>query len=140
MTFTLPTFPEATAITTDDAAVEATQRNLSLSARTEIEDERRGLRATLEYPVRTMNFHPERRRFQVDTGPLIFPDLVADTEHAIDRCALAHVIYNTFDRAEFIRKRPTPLVHDGQEVGRIIHYSDYRSLPARHTLLCAGRL
>lgn len=140
LAFTLRAFPEATAITTDEAAVEATQHNLVLNARTEIEDAQRGLRATLEYPIRTMNFHPERGRFQVDTGPLIFPDLAADDEHLIDRCALAHVIYNTFDRAEFILKRPTPFIHDGAEVGRIMHYSDYRSVPARHTLLCAGRL
>ena len=37
-----------------------------------------GIRATLEYPVRTMNYHDDRVRFQVDTGPLIFPDLPSD--------------------------------------------------------------
>ena len=140
LTFTVIHHPETTALETDEAVVAATQRNLPLVAQTELWDDPRGLRATLEYPIRTMNIHPERRRFQVDTGPLIFPDLASDEEHWIDRCALAHLVYTTFDRAEFICKRPTPFLHEGREVGRIFHYSDVRALPARHTLLCAGRL
>ncbi|MGH2561681.1 MAG: hypothetical protein ACRDJH_21660 [Thermomicrobiales bacterium] len=140
LVFTIGLFPDATALDTGKAVVAATHANLPINALTEIRDDASGLRATLEYPVRTMNIHPERERFQVDTGPLIFPDLAANDEHWIDRCALAHVIYNTFDRAEFICKRPTPFLHDGQEVARIFHYSDYRALPATHTLYVAGRL
>jgi hypothetical protein len=140
LVFTINHHPEATALDTDAAVVAATQANVPINARTELRDEASGLRAVLEYPVRTMNIHPERVRFQVDTGPLIFPDLAATAEHWIDSCALAHIIYNTFDRAEFICKRPTPLIHDGQEVARIFHYSDYRAFPAAHTLYAAGAL
>ena len=82
----------------------------------------------LEYPIRTMNYHEERVRFQVDTGPLIFPDLEADTERLIDRCYLAHTVYNNFTYAEFVCKQPTPLVVDGAEVASIYHYSFYKSL------------
>ena len=62
------------------------------------------------------------------------PDLAADEEHWIDRCAIAHVAYNTLDRCEVLCKRPTPIFHDGQEVARVFHYSDYREMPATHTL------
>jgi hypothetical protein len=140
LVFTINQYPRATPLPTDDAVIAATEQHLPINARTELWDTDRGFRAVLEYPVRTMNFHPERRRFQVDTGPLIFPDLASDAEHWIDRCALAHAIYNTFDRCEFVCKRPTPVVVDGQEVARVFHYSDYRALPAKHTLLAAGSL
>ncbi|MGN6360660.1 MAG: hypothetical protein ACTHNK_09740, partial [Thermomicrobiales bacterium] len=107
---------------------------------TEIWNEERHLHAVLEYPIKTMNFHPERRRFQVDTGPLIVPDLAATEEHWMDTLALAHIVYNTFDRAEFICRRPVPLLVDGREVARLLHYDEVRVLPARHTLLCGGEL
>ena len=57
--------------------------------------------AILEYPIRTMNYHPERVRFQVDTGPLIFPVLDQLTQHPIDCCRLAHTVFNSLDYAEF---------------------------------------
>jgi hypothetical protein len=138
--FTIGTFPMVTALTTDADVVTATQENLPLVGVTEIWNEERHLHAVLEYPIKTMNFHPERRRFQVDTGPLIVPDLAADEEHWMDTFALAHINYNTFDRAEFICRRPTPLLVDGREVAQILHYDEVRVLPARHTLLCGGEL
>jgi hypothetical protein len=140
LVFAIRHYDEATPLETDAAVVAATQANLPIGARTELWAGARGLRAVLEYPIRTMNFHPERTRFQVDTGPLNFPDLAADDEHWIDRRAVAHAVYNPFDRCEFVCKRPTPLLHDSQEVARIFDYSDFWSLPARHTLYRAGRL
>ncbi|MFN8511063.1 MAG: hypothetical protein U0232_12425 [Thermomicrobiales bacterium] len=138
--FAVRTFAEVTELTDDASVVAATQANLPLAARTEIWDEARGLKATLEYPIKTMNIQVERQRFQVDTGPLIVPDLAGQEEHWLDLFSLAHIIYNTFDRAEFICRQPTPIVRDGQEVARVNHYSDVRVYPARTTLLCAGTL
>jgi hypothetical protein len=135
--FTIAALP-ATALPTDRAVVDATVRNLPVVARTELANAETGLRATLEYPVRTMNVHPERVRFQVDTGPLIFPDLAIEAESHIDRCKLAHTVYNTFDYAEFVCKQPTPLVRDGVEVASIFHYSDYRQLAVTNALFGVG--
>ena len=53
--------------------------------------------AMVEYPVKTMNIHPERKRFQVDTGPLLFPDLSLTVERQIQCFSIAFVCYNTFD-------------------------------------------
>ncbi|MGN6361751.1 MAG: hypothetical protein ACTHNK_15310 [Thermomicrobiales bacterium] len=136
--FTVRTFPEVTILADDAAVVAATQANLPLVAHTEIWDDPRHLRATLEYPIKTMNIQAERQCFQVDTGPLIVPDLAAPEEHWIDLFSLAHIIYNTFDRAEFICRRPTPIMVDGREVASTQHYSAVRVYPARHTLLAAG--
>jgi hypothetical protein len=138
--FTIGTYPVATALTTDADVVAATQQNLPLGGVTEIWEDARNLRAVLEYPIKTMNFHPERQRFQVDTGPLIVPDLAAPEAHWMDTFSLAHIIYNTFERAEFICRRPTPLLVDGREVAQLLHYNEVRVLPARHTLLCGGEL
>lgn len=138
--FAVRTFPEVTTLETDAQVIAATQANLPLVGRTEIWDEARQLRATLEYPIRTMNIQTERQRFQVDTGPLIVPDLAAGEEHWMDLFSIAHIIYNTFDRAEFICRRPTPIEVDGREVASVQHYSDVRVYPARHILLAAGHL
>lgn len=138
--FEVVKYPVATALKDDVEAVEATWRGLPLVARTEIEDRERRVRAVLEYPIKTMNVHHTRARFQVDTGPVLWPDFASTEEHLIDRLEMAHVGYNRLDRAEFIIRRPTAIEKDGREVARSLHYSDRRSFPARHTLIAAGRL
>jgi hypothetical protein len=138
--FTLRTYPEVTVLDTDEAVVAATERELPIVARTEIRSTEGHMRALIEYPVKTMNFHPERKRFQVDTGPILLPDFDCDSEHWIEWFDVAHVVYNTFDRAEFIIRRPTPVEIGGRQVCRVHHYSDVRVHEARHTLICAGQL
>jgi hypothetical protein len=49
-------------------------------------------------------------------------------ERLIDRCSLAHTVYNTFTYAEFVCKRPTPLIVDNTEVASIYHYSLFKNL------------
>jgi hypothetical protein len=124
----------AVALESDQAVVDATQRLVPIVGTTEIVNAERGLRALLEFPIRTMNIHPERVRFQVDNGPLIFPDFTLEPEHLIDHCKLAHTVYNTFDYAEFICKQPTPLVKNGAEVATVFHYSDVHRLQVTNRL------
>lgn len=119
-------------LATDREVVDATIANVPIVAKTSFESN--GLKAILEYPVRTMNYHEERVRFQVDTGPIIFPDLDSDAERLIDRCYLAHTVYNTFTYAEFIGKQPTPLIVDDREVASIYHYSFYKNLNVANEL------
>ena len=121
-----------------NAAVEASLASRPLVARTEIKDHASGLRAVLEYPIHTMNFLTSRRRFQVDTGPLLFPDFSRETDRWISLFAVAHTCYTTFDRAEFILRRPTPVIRDGVSVCEVIHYSDIRRLSARNRLFEVG--
>jgi hypothetical protein len=124
----------------DEAAIVAESRDgiRPIIAKTEIINADRGLRATLEYPVHTMNYNDERTRFQVDTGPLIFPDLDVEAEHLIDTLSLAHAVYNKLDYVEFVLKRPTPVEIDGQTVTTIYHYSDFRNLNANTTFYAAN--
>lgn len=136
--FTVRSLQNAQALTTHEEVVIATASDLPIVAQTEIRDHERGLRAVLEYPVKTMNFHPERKRFQVDTGPLLLPDFASAAEHWIERLDMAHVVYNTFERAEFIVRRPTPVLRDGSEVCSALHYSEVRVHEAKHTILCGS--
>jgi hypothetical protein len=132
---TTETMP-AVILETDEAVVAATIQHVPIGVQTELVNERSGLRAMLEYPVRTMNFHEERQRFQVDTGPLIFPDLESSERHLIDRCKLAHIVFNRFDYAEFVCKRPTPVIRNGETVASVFHYSEFHRMAVTNTILC----
>lgn len=134
--FVVRSLPSPRALRTDEEVVEATMAHLPIVAQTEIVSKERGFRALIEYPVKTMNFHPDRKRFQVDTGPLLLPDFSCGAEHWIEWLSMAHIAYNTFDRAEFILRKPTPVVRDGKEVCSILHYSEVRVHQARHTFFC----
>jgi len=137
---TLRAFPCTTVLDTDQVVIEATQRGLPLVARTEIWDDQRSIRAIIEYPVKTMNIHPERNRFQVDTAPVLLPDLSSAARERSEWFSLAHVVYNTFDQAEFIVREPTSLLTDGQHLCLVPQYSGIRVHPARNTTLCSGDL
>jgi hypothetical protein len=128
-------YAEGQELLTDRDVIAVSQQSEPIVARTRIEDAESGYRSTLEYPVRTLNIHPERGRFQVDTGPLIVPDSTIDAEHLIDRCRLAHTVWNAWDWAEFILKRPTA-IDPGEPSGpRVFHYADLRHLEVQNTLI-----
>ena len=113
-------FPRGRALETPAAVNEATGNNLPLIGRTQIREPERGLRYVLEYPIKTMNFRPENSSFQVDTGPLLVPDFDSGEAKAIDRLEMAHIVYNRFDYAEFILRRPTPISDEqGGEPARV---------------------
>ena len=120
------------------AIVAATLDNRPLVARTELRDPGRGLRALLEYPVKTMNVLREPPRFQVDTGPLIRPDFTSTAEHPIERLEMAYVAYNTFDRAEFIQREPTTIPAVDRPLAQTTDYSLVETLSARNQIVCAG--
>ena len=105
-------------------------------ARTELWDEARGLRALLEYPVRTMNAYMDANEFQVDTGPLIVPDFAREADRTIERFDMAYVLYNTFDKAEFVLRKPVQVAESGDESILITDYSQVRVVPARHEIYC----
>jgi hypothetical protein len=122
------------------AIVAATLKGLPLVGRTEIRDEAHGARAIIEYPVKTMNVNDVQNMYQVDTGPLAFPDFTAAAERPVDRMELAYVAHNRPDEAYFVVQRPTPIVVDEAEVCHVCHYSDIRRLPAKNTLMSVTTL
>jgi len=121
---------------TDAEVADATWANLAIIARTHLTDEATGQSAVLEYPIKTMNVRAQSPQFQVDTGPVLWPDFNSGASHLIERTAQAFVVYNTFDYAEFIVRRPTPVVAGAREVARVMHYSESVAMAARHELYC----
>lgn len=126
---------EASALETRAAISNATLAGTPLVGRTEWEMEDSGIRVRLEYPIKTMNVHPETAQYQIDTGPLPFPDASPPGARGVERLVPAFVAWNTPDRAEFILQRPTPVTRDGREIGRVLHYSEIRALSVKNAVL-----
>jgi len=120
-----------------DAIIKATLQGLPLVGRTEICDKATGYRAIMEYPVKTINVRPSGNVYQVDTGPVAFPDFDAEAERLVDRMELSYVAYNRDCEAHFIILRATPVTVRDKEVCRVCHYSEFRRMPAKNVLMSA---
>ena len=121
-----------------EAIHEATAAGVPIVSQTEIRNPDTNLRAIIECPVKTMNVSLERKMYQVDTGPIAFPDLSRRSDPLIDIFSLAFIAFNAPHFADFVIEQPTPVIENGDELCRIHHYSNPFSLPARNTLLAVG--
>ena len=131
------TFPKARQLTSHDEVVRTVvETRQPFVARTELWDEARALRAVLEYPVRTMNAYIDTNEFQVDTGPLIVPDFAREAERTIERFDVAYVVYNTFDKAGFVLRKPVQIAQRGDRSIRTTDYSEVRVVPTSHEIYC----
>lgn len=107
----------------------------SLVAQTEISNEETGLRCVLEYPIKTMNISIDNSIWQVDTGPIAFPDLTKHFDPPLDSVRLAFAVFNAPHFCDFVIEQPTPVLRDEQEVCRVYHYSNPVSFPAKNRVL-----
>jgi hypothetical protein len=112
----------------------ATDAGTPIVAQTEIADAGTGLRAILEYPVKTMNIHDGRELYQVDTGPVAVPDLTRRYAEPAEALRLGYVAFNAAGSADVILEAPTGITEGGREVTRVHHYSERRSMPAVNRL------
>jgi hypothetical protein len=117
---------------TNAAIREATYANEPIVAQTEITDSTSGLRAIIESPVKTMNTNRERDMYQVDTGPVLLPDLKR-VERSVDGLRLAFVAFNVEHFADFVVEVPT-VIGDTSPATEVHHYSERISLPAANRL------
>ncbi len=125
--------PTAELLGTNPDIVRATRGAAVIVSRTGIADEATGRRAIVEYPVKTMNVNLRRQIYQVDTGPLAYPDFKAKVERPINMIQLAFVAHNRPDEAYFVVQRPTPIAQQDGKAIQIFHYSQALRLPARNT-------
>ena len=124
-----------TRVLDNNAAIrEATHAGLALVSRTEIANDETGLRAIVECPVKTMNINNQRDLYQVDTGPVAWPDLTLRSARLADTISLAFVAFNCLSSADFIVEAPTPIGADEQEPGMVHHYSSMLRCPARNSI------
>ncbi len=127
---------EVRALDTTEQIVEATLAGHPLVGRTEIRggDE---IRAVIEYPVKTMNVNDQKQMYQVDTGPLAFPDFDVLNEGVgwVDTIELAYVAYNKPDEAYFVIQRQSPVDPASGPGPKVCHYSDIRRFDAKNSLM-----
>lgn len=67
---------------------------------------------TLDYPVKTVNYSSREKYYQVDTGPVILPDLSVPASEVHPTFQLAFMAHIESDWAEFLVNVPTPLTDD----------------------------
>lgn len=112
---------KAARLLTSPAAIrKATHDGLPLVAQTAFSNPATGYQAITEYPVKTMNIHDAKDLYQVDTGPVAFPDLSRRWDRLADSISLAFVAFNAPGFADFIRETETVLPGGA----RVEHYSD----------------
>ncbi|MCP4641842.1 MAG: hypothetical protein GY851_15470 [bacterium] len=134
-TFKLVEAKSFTELTTWEAMRDATDDAIPIVTHTELANPETGLRAIIECPTKTMNISPEKRMYQVDTGPVAFPDLSKRTDPPIDCLSLAFVVFNAPHFADFVIEQPTPVLEDEVEQCKVYHYSNPFSVPAKNRVL-----
>ena len=127
--------------------VEATLKNRVLVGRTELTLKDGKIQAILDYPIKTINVNDQKTLFQIDTGPLLYPNLDSSHTRTIEAFEHAFLAYKTFDRAEFISLQPAFILDTIKNVTErerflplkaalsVNHYSAVRKLPAKNTLM-----
>jgi len=128
-----------TELTTWDAIASATADAIPLVSQTEIINTDTQLRAIIECPVKTINIQPEKKQYQVDTGPIAFPDLTERTDPLINALSLAFVAFNAPDFADVIIEQPTSVAGDTGGTCQVYHYSNPISLPAKNKMFAVYR-
>jgi hypothetical protein len=123
--------PRATVLDRWEQIRDATAAALPLVTQTEIVHAGTGLRAIIECPCKTMNVSVEKQLYQVDTGPVAFPDLGKRHDPPIDCLHLAFLAFNAPDFADFVVEQPTAVT----ELCQVYHYSNPFSLPAKNRIL-----
>ena len=116
-------------LTSDAAVREATYDSVPIVAQTQVRNEATGLQAIMEYPVKTMNTNRANDIYQVDTGPVAFPDLSQRHARHVDALSLSFVVFNAPHFADFVLEAPTRV---GDE--QVYHYSKLVSLAAVNRL------
>lgn len=132
--YMLRTAETATELQSFDDIRDATDEGRPLVAQTEIWNEETALRAVIEYPVKTMNILDERRVYQVDTGPVAFPDLSTRREVHAHGLKLAFIAFNRAGFSDFVIEEETPVCREGQTVAQVHHYSKIISVAAENRL------
>ena len=130
---------DVTELKTDEESVEQTLRNMTPVGQTELRDETSGLRAVLEYPIKTLNVIKSPVRYQVDTGALIVPDFSTTPGFQQEHFDVAHVAHNKPDKGEFFLRKPSDITRKDGPVWTINDYSERKVYSCQNRLFAATR-
>ncbi|MDA0748525.1 MAG: hypothetical protein O2954_18555 [bacterium] len=126
-------YEDARLLETPAQIVQASLENIPLVGEVELEAEDGRLRAVLAFPIKTMNANDIQNVYQVDTGPVAFPDFQVSVERHVERLWPAYVAYNAPGFADFVIQQAMQV--EGAEV---THYSRIESLKATTRVLAVG--
>lgn len=135
--------PVATVITELDSFEkirDATASGIPIVTQTEFQNKETGLLAIIEAPCKTMNISHPKKIYQVDTGPIAFPDLSKKYGVQIDCLSLAFIAFNTDHFADFVIEAPIPIIENDKEVSTAYHYSKIRSLQVKNRIFALGKV
>ena len=104
-----------------------------LNAETEYVGEDGRTRVVLRYPVKICNVANDQRRWQVDTGSILLPDLAATAELPVGRMRMGYIVFNEWDWAEVVLRR----IQADEDGSPGSHFSASRRLTVRNALYCA---
>lgn len=110
----------------------AMDANKPLIGQTELLHKETGRTAVLEYPIKTLNWHRDDKLWQVDTGPVLLPDLSVSPDQWPQTIQLAYIAFNQPDWADFVVKQLAPIPDTDVKTR---HYSEIVHWPSRNVLL-----
>ena len=110
--------------------IEATLGNRPIVSRTEF-DLSSGQHVMIEYPIKTINVSNRAGNYQVDTGPVLYPDLSIGHEQFVGNFRLAFIAHNCPQWAEFVVNVPTPISGGAQ----VNHFSKPMRVDGRNSML-----
>ena len=117
-------FDNTKELTSKQSVVDSTLTNSILVGHTELINDKTQQKAILEYPIKTMNVIKEIPRFQVDTGPILVPNFKPDEKLKINSLDIAHIVYNLFDRGEYISRKPVQVANTDDGPLSVTDYSE----------------
>jgi hypothetical protein len=123
---------KARVLQTSQEIFEAMEQGKPIVGQAELRDKSTGRIAVLEYPVKTINWHRDKKLWQVDAGPVLLPDLTVPPDAWPQTIQLAYIALNRSDRADFVVKKPTPIVEANTKSW---HYSEIVYWRTRNVLL-----
>ncbi len=130
---------ESTPLATFEAVAQATRQCIPIVGKTMVTDRNSGIRAEMEYPIKTMNIRYRPDRYQIDTGPLLLPDLSQRPANWGEVLSLAYVAFVNAQIAAFVVEAPVGDPNRGSST-QVMHYSRIEEIGALNTLWAVGRL
>ena len=119
---------------------DATAAGIPIVTQTEFQNNETGLHAVIEAPCKTMNISHDKKMYQVDTGPVAFPDLSKKYDIQIDCLSLAFIAFDKPHFADFVIEAPTSIIEGDKEVATVYHYSKMASMQVKNRIFALGKV
>jgi hypothetical protein len=133
--------PEAlTLLNTWEQIRDATAAGIPIVTQTEFVNTETGLKAMIECPCKTMNISHPKKMYQVDTGPVAFPDLTRRYDTLIDCLSLAFIAFNKPDFADLVIEAPVSVMEGDKEVAVVYHYMKMEHITGTNRIFASGKL